>query len=124
MIPASDQYLLAFRNGRWTIHILVDKRINGMSDNPHLEDYRDRDRINVDHEPKLRYWSEELGITPEILKDAGAEGWGDVSGCPPRSEQRRREVIHQVAGRCKIRTDLPILWSGRFERPSGYRIHL
>jgi Protein of unknown function (DUF3606) len=32
-------------------------------------DYRDRDRINVHQDHKLRYWSKELGVTPEIFKD-------------------------------------------------------
>jgi hypothetical protein len=40
-----------------------------MSDNPQKADYRDRDRINVHQEHELRYWSKELGVTPEILKE-------------------------------------------------------
>jgi hypothetical protein len=51
------------------IHVPGDMRTDGMSDNPHKTDYRDRDRINVHQDHELRYWSKELGVTPEILKD-------------------------------------------------------
>jgi len=40
-----------------------------MSDNPNITDYRDRDRIDIHQDPEVRYWSQELGVTPEILKD-------------------------------------------------------
>jgi Protein of unknown function (DUF3606) len=53
---------------RRTIHIFVDKRIDGLSDNPHLT-ASDRDRINVHQNHELRYWAKEIGVTPEILKD-------------------------------------------------------
>ena len=51
------------------IHIRDDSRTEIMADNPHLTDYRDRDRINIHQDHELRYWSKELGVTPEILKD-------------------------------------------------------
>ncbi len=44
-------------------------RMDSMSDNPNIADYRDRDKINVHQDHELRYWSKELGVTPEILKD-------------------------------------------------------
>ena len=31
-------------------------------------DYRDRDRINVHEDYELQYWTKELGVTPEKLK--------------------------------------------------------
>jgi hypothetical protein len=55
------------------IHVPGDMRTDGMSDNPHKTDYRDRDRINVHQDHELRYWSKELGVTPEILKDTVQE---------------------------------------------------
>jgi hypothetical protein len=39
-----------------------------MSDDPTKRDYRDRDRINVKEDYELRYWTKELGVTPEKLK--------------------------------------------------------
>jgi Protein of unknown function (DUF3606) len=60
---------LAIAGDSHTIHPFAEKRIDGMSDNPHLTDYRDRDRINVHQDHELRYWSKELGVAPEILKD-------------------------------------------------------
>jgi hypothetical protein len=52
-----------------TIHFSVDMRTDSMSDNPHMTDYRDRDRINIHQDHQVRYWSKELGVTPEILKE-------------------------------------------------------
>ena len=52
-----------------TIHFSVDMRTDSMSDNPHMTDYRDHDRINIHQDHEVRYWSKELGVTPEILKD-------------------------------------------------------
>ena len=40
-----------------------------MSDNPNITDYRDHDRIDIHQDREVRYWSQELGVTPEILKD-------------------------------------------------------
>lgn len=59
----------AIAGDRQTIHTFAEKRREGMSDNPHLTDYRDRDRINVHQDHELRYWSKELGVAPEIVKD-------------------------------------------------------
>ena len=39
-----------------------------MSDDPKKRDFRDRDRINVKEDYELRYWTKELGVTPEKLK--------------------------------------------------------
>ena len=39
-----------------------------MADNPKKRDYRDRDRINVHEDYELQYWTKELGVTPEKLK--------------------------------------------------------
>jgi hypothetical protein len=39
-----------------------------MSDDPTKRDYRDRDRINVKEDYELQYWTKELGVTPEKLK--------------------------------------------------------
>ena len=51
------------------IRFAVEMRSNSMSDNPNIKDYRDRDRINIHQDHEVRYWSQELGVTPEILKD-------------------------------------------------------
>jgi uncharacterized protein DUF3606 len=40
-----------------------------MPDDKEKRDYRDRDRINVHQEHELRYWTKELGVTPEKLKE-------------------------------------------------------
>jgi Protein of unknown function (DUF3606) len=39
-----------------------------MADDTMMRDYRDRDRINVHEDYELRYWTKELGVTPEKLK--------------------------------------------------------
>jgi Protein of unknown function (DUF3606) len=39
-----------------------------MADDTAKRDYRDRDRINVHEDYELRYWTKELGVTPEQLK--------------------------------------------------------
>jgi hypothetical protein len=39
-----------------------------MVDDTAKRDYRDRDRINVHEDYELRYWTKELGVTPEQLK--------------------------------------------------------
>ena len=54
---------------RQTIHTFAEKPREGMSDNPDLTDYRDRDRIDVHQDHELRYWSKEVGVAAEILKD-------------------------------------------------------
>ena len=46
----------------------TDGRIDGMSDDTSKRDYRDRDRINVHEDYEVQYWSKELGVTPEKLK--------------------------------------------------------
>jgi hypothetical protein len=44
-----------------------------MADDKDKRDYRDRDRINVHEEYELRYWTKELGVTPEKLKQTVKE---------------------------------------------------
>jgi hypothetical protein len=39
-----------------------------MADDTMKQDYRDRDRINVHEDYELQYWTKELGVTPEKLK--------------------------------------------------------
>jgi hypothetical protein len=36
-----------------------------MADDTAKRDYRDRDRINVHEDYELRYWTKELGVTPD-----------------------------------------------------------
>jgi Protein of unknown function (DUF3606) len=46
-----------------------DGRIEcAMADDTTKRDYRDRDRINIHEDYELRYWTKELGVTPEKLK--------------------------------------------------------
>jgi len=42
-----------------------------MADHTTKRDYRDRDRINVHEDYELRYWTKELGVTPQKLKKVG-----------------------------------------------------
>ena len=39
-----------------------------MADDTAKRDYRDHDRINIHQDYELRYWTKELGVTPEKLK--------------------------------------------------------
>jgi hypothetical protein len=39
-----------------------------MADDTTKRDYRDRDRINVHEDYELQYWTKELGVTPEKLR--------------------------------------------------------
>ena len=39
-----------------------------MADDTTKQDYRDRDRIDVHEDYELGYWTKELGVTPEKLK--------------------------------------------------------
>ena len=40
-----------------------------MADDKGKRDYRDRDRINVQEQYEVRYWTKELGVTHEKLKE-------------------------------------------------------
>jgi len=40
-----------------------------MADDKGQRDYRDRERINVHEDYELHFWSKELGLTPEKLKE-------------------------------------------------------
>ena len=44
-----------------------------MADDKKKQDFRDRDRINVHEDYELRYWTKELGVTPEKLKQTVAK---------------------------------------------------
>jgi Protein of unknown function (DUF3606) len=39
-----------------------------MADDTAKLDYRDRDRINIHEDCELRYWTKELGVAPEKLR--------------------------------------------------------
>jgi hypothetical protein len=39
-----------------------------MADDTAKCDYRDHDRINIHQDYELRYWTKELGVTPEKLR--------------------------------------------------------
>lgn len=41
-----------------------------MSDNLQNKGNQDRQRINVNEEHEVRYWTEKFGVTPERLKEA------------------------------------------------------
>jgi hypothetical protein len=41
-----------------------------MADNPNIRAPGDRQRINVNQEHEVRYWSQKLGVTPEQLREA------------------------------------------------------
>jgi uncharacterized protein DUF3606 len=41
-----------------------------MADNPSIRGDGDRQRINIDQEYEVRYWSQKLGVTPEALREA------------------------------------------------------
>ena len=41
-----------------------------MPDDPSITGAGDRERINVNQEHELRYWSEKFGVSPEDLKCA------------------------------------------------------
>ena len=41
-----------------------------MADDPSNRGQQDRQRINVNQEHELRYWSEKFGISPDELKQA------------------------------------------------------
>ena len=57
-----------------------------MSDNPANRGSPDRDRINVNQDHELRYWSTRFGVTPEELKEAVR----DVGPTVAAVEQRLR----------------------------------
>jgi hypothetical protein len=40
-----------------------------MADDSNEQDYRDRDRINVNEDYELRYWSDKFGISHDRLKE-------------------------------------------------------
>jgi hypothetical protein len=44
-----------------------------MTDDTTKREYRDRDRINVHEDYELRYWTKELGVAPEKLKQTVAK---------------------------------------------------
>jgi hypothetical protein len=44
-----------------------------MADHPRKKGRPDRDRIKIDEEYELRYWSEKLGVSPEQIQSAVAK---------------------------------------------------
>ena len=56
-----------------------------MSDDKRNTGSPDRDRINVNEDYELRYWSRELGVTPEELRAA-------VEAVGPTAEAVRRHL--------------------------------
>ena len=57
-----------------------------MPDNPNIRGDGDRQRINVDQEHEVRYWSQKLGVTAEELRTAVR----DVGPMAAAVEQRLR----------------------------------
>ena len=54
---------------RWTPVHPPDRRTEcTMADDTAGRDYQYRDRINIHEHCELRYWTKELGLTPEKLK--------------------------------------------------------
>jgi hypothetical protein len=43
---------------------------NVMSDDPNIRGPQDRSRINTDQEHEVRYWTKELGVSEEQLRQA------------------------------------------------------
>jgi hypothetical protein len=41
-----------------------------MADNPNIRGDGDRQRINVDQDHEVRYWSQKLGVTADELREA------------------------------------------------------
>ena len=41
-----------------------------MADNPNIRAPGDRDRINVNQDYELRYWSQKFGVSPDDLREA------------------------------------------------------
>jgi hypothetical protein len=41
-----------------------------MADNKEKKDFRDRDRININEDYEVQYWSEYFGVTEQKLKEA------------------------------------------------------
>ena len=66
-----------------------------MADNPNIRGDGDRQRINVDQEHEVRYWSQKLGVTAEELRTAVK----DVGPMAAAVEQRLRgHKAGRVAG--------------------------
>lgn len=79
-----------------------------MPDDKTKSDYRDRDRINVHEDNELRYWTKELGVTPELVDRLGfsrarwveRQGRFEISPRPhagfwlPADSIRRGVMIH------------------------------
>ena len=57
-----------------------------MPDNPSIRGDGDRQRINVDQDHEVRYWSQKLGVTPDQLRQAVQ----DVGPMAKAVEQRLR----------------------------------
>jgi len=57
-----------------------------MADDPNNRGDGDRQRINVDQDHEVRYWSQKLGVTPDELRQAVR----DVGPMAKAVEQRLR----------------------------------
>jgi hypothetical protein len=59
-----------------------------MSDDSNKRGSPDRDRINVNQQHELRYWSEKFGVTPDELKQAVQDVGPTVAKVQQRLQQR------------------------------------
>jgi hypothetical protein len=59
-----------------------------MSDDKANRGSPDRDRINVNQQHELRYWSEKFGVTPDQLKQAVQDVGPLVTKVQQRLQQR------------------------------------
>jgi hypothetical protein len=59
-----------------------------MSDDKTDRGSPDRDRINVNQQHELRYWSEKFGVTPDELRQAVQDVGPTVAKVQQRLQQR------------------------------------
>jgi hypothetical protein len=48
----------------------TDKQEPAVADNPTLTRPQDAQRINVNQDHELRYWTQKLGVSAEVLREA------------------------------------------------------
>jgi hypothetical protein len=65
-----------------------------MADDTTKRDYRDRDRINVHEGYEIRYWTKELGVSPEKLKQTVEKVGVMATDGSNRKWPSRREKDH------------------------------
>jgi hypothetical protein len=61
-----------------------------MADDTSIRTQADRTRINLSQEHEVRYWTQELGCTPEELKAAVQAAGNSVEKVREYVKQRRR----------------------------------